>query len=119
MARGVKDEEETPVSRALYNTVGKQIRKLRQAKNMTQKQLSDLSDVKATYITLIEATGVNLSLKLLQQFADALGVSPRDLLPSPDRPETLDVTMEIVRHKVADLAEQVKSLAAVVAKPEQ
>lgn len=117
MARAVKDEEETPASRALYNTVGKRIRELRQAKNMTQKQLSDLSDVKATYITLIEATGVNLSLKLLQQFADALGVSPRDLLPSPDQVETLDVT--IVRQKVADLAEQVKSLEAVVAKPER
>lgn len=110
-------DEDSPADRALNYAVGKRIRELRQDKNMTQKQLSELSDIKATYITLIEATGVNLSLKLLQRLADALGVTPRDLLPARDQGETPSVTIEIVRKKVADLAEQVRNLEAVVAKP--
>ncbi|MEO8715018.1 MAG: helix-turn-helix transcriptional regulator [Acetobacteraceae bacterium] len=110
-------DEDSPADRALNYAVGKRIRELRQDKNMTQKQLSELSDIKATYITLIEAAGVNLSLKLLQRLADALGVTPRDLLPARDQGETPSVTIEIVRKKVADLAEQVRNLEAVVAKP--
>jgi len=107
-------EEDSPADRALNYAVGKRIRELRQTKGMTQKELAELSDVKATYIALIEATGVNLSLKLLLQFATALGVAPRDLLPSSDQGETSDVTIPLVRAKLARLKEELKELEAIV-----
>jgi len=103
-------EEDSPADRALHFAVGKRIRELRQERNMTQKELADLSDVKSTYITLIEATGVNLSLTLLLQLATALGVAPQDLFSSSDQGGTSDQTIPLVRTKVVRLKKEIKRL---------
>lgn len=104
MPKPRSDETDSPALRALENAVGKRIRELRQAKKMTQRELSALSEIRVTYINEIEVLGVNLSLKLLQQIAEALGVLPRDLLPGPpDQTETPNVTLAVVRRKVEGL----------------
>jgi transcriptional regulator with XRE-family HTH domain len=77
---------------------------------MTQKELANLSDVKSTYITLIEATGVNLSLTLLLQLATALGVTPQDLFSSSGQGGTSDQTIPLVRTKVVRLKKEIKRL---------
>jgi transcriptional regulator with XRE-family HTH domain len=110
MARAGKDEEETPANRALYKTVGKRIRELRQARDLTQKELGALSEVRSTYIVEIEAVGVNLSLRLLQQFASALGVTARDLLPGPDQTETHNLSIPVVKKRIANLRDELTKL---------
>lgn len=104
------DEEDSPADRALLFAVGKRIRELRRAKKLTQKELSELADVRANYIVEIEAVGANLSLKLVQRFADALNVPARDLFPSPEQTESPDVTISILLTKVANLLEAIKRL---------
>jgi transcriptional regulator with XRE-family HTH domain len=75
---------------------------------MTQRRLAELSEVRATYLNEVEVLGVNLSLKLLQQIATALGVLPRDLLPSSaDQSETSNVTLGVVRRKLEGLRKTV------------
>jgi transcriptional regulator with XRE-family HTH domain len=97
-----------PADRELYVAVGLRIRELRERREMTQRRLAELSEVRATYLNEVEVLGVNLSLKLLQQIATALGVLPRDLLPSSaDESETSNVTLGVVRRKLEGLRKTV------------
>jgi transcriptional regulator with XRE-family HTH domain len=56
----------------LQKKVGQKIKKIRQEKEMSQKQLSDLSEVERKYISNIEQGKVNLTLSTLERLADSL-----------------------------------------------
>jgi transcriptional regulator with XRE-family HTH domain len=56
----------------LQKKVGQQIKKIRQEKDMSQKQLSELSEVERKYISNIEQGKVNLTLSTLERLADSL-----------------------------------------------
>jgi len=55
--------------------IGQRIRQIREQKKMTQKELSDLSDLDRSYITSVENGQRNISIINLEKLANALGVS--------------------------------------------
>ena len=60
---------------------GRHLRKLREAKNLTQEELADKAGMHSTYIGQIERGLRNPSLVNLQKLAKALRVSAGELLP--------------------------------------
>lgn len=63
------------------NKIGKNIKKLRQAKELSQDKLSKLADVSYNSIIKIETGGIqNPTIETLQKIAKALSVSVEDLI---------------------------------------
>jgi len=63
------------------NKIGKNIKKLRQAKELSQDKLSKLADVSYNSIIKIETGGIqNPTIETLQKIAKALDVSVDDLI---------------------------------------
>ena len=60
--------------------VGANVRRLRQAKGLTQEQLAFESEIDLTYLGGIERGRRNPSLLVLVRIASALSVRPADLL---------------------------------------
>jgi transcriptional regulator with XRE-family HTH domain len=63
-------------------TVGSNIRRLRQAKKLTQEALAFRAKIDTTYLRGIEAGRRNPSLMVMVRLATALGARPTDLLKS-------------------------------------
>lgn len=63
------------------NKIGKNIKKLRQAKGLSQDRLSKLADVSYNSIIKLETGGItNPTIETLQKIAKALEVQADDLL---------------------------------------
>ncbi|MBI3899489.1 MAG: helix-turn-helix transcriptional regulator [Gammaproteobacteria bacterium] len=56
------------------------LRILRSARGWAQEDLSQASGLHRTYVSLVERAGCNVSLDNIERLADALAVSPSDLL---------------------------------------
>ena len=73
-------------------TLGAQVRAMRRAKGLSQKQLSGLAGVPQAHISRIEGGGVDLRLSSLVAIAHALdhefAVVPLGATPRPQAPET-------------------------------
>jgi len=66
---------------AQENKIGKNIKKLRRAKDLSQDRLSKLADVSYNSIIKLETGGItNPTIETLQKIAKALGVSVDILL---------------------------------------
>ncbi|PJE72873.1 MAG: DNA-binding protein [Candidatus Tagabacteria bacterium CG10_big_fil_rev_8_21_14_0_10_40_13] len=66
---------------AQENKIGKNIKKLRQAKNLSQDRLSKLADVSYNSIIKLETDGItNPTIETLQKIAKTLEVKVDDLL---------------------------------------
>ena len=66
---------------AQKNKIGKNIKKLRKAKNLSQDRLSKLADVSYNSIIKLETGGItNPTIETLQKIAKALDVSVDDLI---------------------------------------
>lgn len=66
---------------AKENKIGKNIKKLRQAKDLSQDRLSKVADVSYNSIIKLETGGItNPTIETLQKIAKALGVSIENLL---------------------------------------
>lgn len=63
---------------------GVAIRQLRDARELTQEQLAEFSDMHVTYVSQIERGLKNLSLFNIYRLAHALKVSPGALLDAAD-----------------------------------
>ena len=59
---------------------GKNVRRLRGAKNLSQEELSYRCDMKRSYLSDLERGARNPSIRALGRLADALGVDPSLLL---------------------------------------
>jgi transcriptional regulator with XRE-family HTH domain len=112
MARSHQEQEETPEVKELLRAVGARIRDLRNQKNISQRDLAESSELRATYLAQIELAGVNLTLKLLLQLSQALGVQPRDLLPAMETGEDPEVKLSVVRSKIEDSLAGLRKLEA-------
>jgi len=64
--------------------VGKNVRRYREARNLTQEMLADMVDVSGSYIGYIERGQQSPSLKLLEKISVALEVHPDNLLENPE-----------------------------------
>jgi transcriptional regulator with XRE-family HTH domain len=66
---------------AQENTIGKNIKKLRQAKGLSQDRLSKVADVSYNSIIKLETGAItNPTIGTLQKIAKGLGVSVDDLI---------------------------------------
>ena len=63
-----------------YEAIGKRIRKLRRERNMTQDDLRDLIDLSKSHMSHIETGTTKLSLPVLVEIANVLGVTADSLL---------------------------------------
>lgn len=82
-----------PVPRAKRQpkeTVGDRIRQLRKARGLTQTELGEAVGVTQRVVTYYENEGGTLAPELLLKFAQALGVSPNDILGRPRGAGSLD-----------------------------
>ena len=66
------------------NTIGNHIRSIRKSKDLTLKQLSEISDISVPYLSDIERDVVNPSFKTLQAVAKALDITLPELVDFND-----------------------------------
>lgn len=64
----------------IRETFAKNLRKLRQAKKMSQEELAHRADLDRTYISSLERCVYSPSIEVLDRLATALGVEIIDLL---------------------------------------
>ncbi len=93
---------------------GKKIRKLREAKGLTQENLEEKSGINSKYISAIECGQANLTILKLEQLANALGVEPYELLLMTDNTDTEKYIREAI-NKLLNEANKEK-LKAVISK---
>ena len=72
------------VEGALQIVVGRNIRRLRRERGVSQEDLADEIGVHRTYMGGVERGERNLTLRSLERLAERLGVSPLSLLEDPD-----------------------------------
>ena len=58
---------------------GLKVKKLREAKNLTQENLAELADLHRTYISSLERGQRNVSLENIEKIAKAFKVSTKEL----------------------------------------
>jgi len=68
----------------VYQNIGKNIRKFRQAKGLSQEKLSDMLDVNSKFIGHVERVERFISLKKLIQVAQILEVPVKSLFDFDD-----------------------------------
>jgi transcriptional regulator with XRE-family HTH domain len=64
----------------IKKVVGRNVRNLREAKGWSQEDLAEASALHRTYVSGIERGNRNATLTVLLRLADALRVTPADLL---------------------------------------
>jgi transcriptional regulator with XRE-family HTH domain len=69
----------------LKKTMATNVRRTRHAKQMTQEELADRAGLSARYLGSIERAAVSASVTVLGRLAEALDVSPCELISSPQR----------------------------------
>jgi transcriptional regulator with XRE-family HTH domain len=65
----------------LYKEIGKNIKKARLLKNLTQQELSDFINITRASIANIERGNQKITFLTLYQIADSLDISPKLLIP--------------------------------------
>ena len=78
-----------------YEKLGKQIRKWRELKGLTQQQLSEKSDLSNTYLCQIENNYKKASLAAVLSIAKALDITLDDLLTGNQVATTTDYRNEM------------------------
>ncbi|MCG7287604.1 helix-turn-helix domain-containing protein [Cellulomonas sp. ACRRI] len=71
----------------LQRTVGRNIRRIRATRGLSQEELAELIGNHRTYVGSVERGERNLSLRSLERLADSLGVDPVALLAPPEHGE--------------------------------
>ena len=77
----------------LTGVLARNVRRLRQDRGLTAAELASRSGVAKATLSQIEAARGNPRLETLHDLADALGISPTELLAPPDEPG-----VRVVRH---------------------
>ena len=60
--------------------VGRNLRRLRNAKGWSQEELAFRAEVDRSYVSLLETANYSASVTMIAKLAKALGVEPADLL---------------------------------------
>jgi len=80
--------------RDIKKIVGKNIRKIRLSRRLTQEELAEKIDMHASYIGLIERGLRSPSLETLSKIADIFDVSEASLLYDEERYDEIDIKRE-------------------------
>ncbi|MBI4455759.1 MAG: helix-turn-helix transcriptional regulator [Acidobacteria bacterium] len=70
----------------MVKTLGERIREIREAKELTQREIAARLQIDDYYVSRLENNHINPTLATLQRLANALGVEVRDFFP-PTQPE--------------------------------
>lgn len=73
--------------RKIEQKFGERVRRLRQARRLSQEKLADISNIHRTYLGGIERGERNPSLKNIAKIAKALGVTLSELFQFEDQEE--------------------------------
>lgn len=88
MAKFIHLEEVVQPAAILF---GKRLKVKRQAKGMTQAELSEETGITAAYISVIERGRANPSLDMIIKLSDAVGAEAWDMIrPAPEDDEIRD-----------------------------
>lgn len=79
---------------SLYQAVGKRIRELRIQKGMTQAELAEKARLSLPVISRIETARTKIWLETFTKLAEALEVSPNDILQLDTAADTADYPRE-------------------------
>lgn len=82
MARATATAKVAAATNNVDARLGERIRSLRQAKGYTLKQLSDLTGLSASFVSMLETGKTGVAAARLQLIAEAFGLSAADLLPA-------------------------------------
>ena len=83
----------------LMTTIGKNVRTYRLSLKMTQEQLAELVGVSTSFCANIERGKKGVSICILCDFADALGVTVNDLLYDCNTDQRIDNITVLLRNK--------------------
>lgn len=78
-----------------YVAIGKKIRSIRKARNLSQEQLAEKIWISTTHMSHIETGSTKLSLSVLVDIAEALQVGTDELLSTQPFIEKTDTTDEL------------------------
>jgi transcriptional regulator with XRE-family HTH domain len=74
-----------PSTNGLQKVIGENILKFRKLRNISQEELAHLADIDRTYIGYIENAKYNITIKKLEDIAEALKVSVEELIRHNER----------------------------------
>ena len=101
-------------------TIYEQIKRIRQEKNISQKELAEqLGYDSRSMISLIENGKVDLPVSKIHAFADALGVTPAQLMGLEDRQDAEAKLLEMFRQIPEDEKKLVLEMIRVATKNQQ
>jgi len=86
----------------LLTLLGGRIRSVRKSKRITQERLAELADLNLSYMSEIERGLANVSLCIVNQIANALGIGVAELLES-SAGERKDADFFALRQRVDNL----------------
>lgn len=100
----------TAAASKMLSRVGKRVELIRNRRALTRKRLAELSGVSLAYLARLEAGHGNISLQLLQQVAQSLGVR-MDTLLSEDPNDNFDliVISEFLRGQSAESLAKIRA----------
>lgn len=81
-----------------YGAIGKRIRERRSRLGLSQEQMAERANLSVQHVSHIETANTKLSLPVLVQIANTLGVSPNDLLC-----DNLEHAADTYRHEIDEI----------------
>jgi DNA-binding XRE family transcriptional regulator len=75
----------------IYKAIGKEIRRFREERQLTQQQLAESSELTRTSVVHIEKGEQRIPIDRLYRIAEALNVQIMDILPINTKSEQLDL----------------------------
>ena len=78
-----------------YAAIGARIRAFRHKRGMTSERLAELADTSKANISHIETNNTKLSLAMLVRIANALGVTPNELLSDTLSPRKVQFEQQL------------------------
>ena len=97
-----------------YKQIGRQIRKYRKARGLTQEELAGAVDISPTHMSHIETAGTKLSLPVLLDLADSLQVPPGSLIRDDAGPGTDGVLQEAMELLASSSEEEMRIMLDVL-----
>ena len=80
----MRDDCNVEMGRQARKLVAQKLRMLRVLRGWSQERMAAASGLHRTYISLVERSACSVSVDSLEKIADALGVTPADMLGMPD-----------------------------------
>lgn len=85
------------------NTIGDRLRELRYRMDLTQEKLGEKADLHYSYIGQVERGDKTPSLKSLLKIAQALNISPEELIKEEEQEKSFaDIRLKCINNLLAD-----------------